>query len=97
MPRSIEHSELKRRKIGGARHDSAQRVHFPRNGTLGDSADRRIARHLADGLERTGDQPHTCAESCGCDSRFSASVTGAHDDDVELELHARRSHRSKIR
>ena len=82
---AIEHSELECREIGRARHDSAQRVDLARDGTLGDSTDRRIARHLADRLERARDQSYTRAKSRRRYGRFSAGVAGAHDNDVELE------------
>src|SRR5512140_2642037 len=94
---AVEHSKLQRREIGRARHDTPQRVHLAGNGALCDAPDRRVARHLADGLERARHEPYPCAESRCRNCRFSAGVTGTNDDDVELELSVQRSHRSKIR
>ena len=52
---AVQHPELQRREIGRAAHDSAERVDLADDGALGDAADRRIARHLADRLERARD------------------------------------------
>src|SRR5690242_10421515 len=90
---AVEHAKLQRREISCACHDASERVHLSGNGTLCDATDRRIARHLADGLQRARHEPYPHAESCRGDCGFSAGMTGANDDDVELELRVRRSHR----
>ena len=53
---AVEHAELQRREIGRAAHDAAECVDFAHDRAFGDAADRRIARHLADGLERARDE-----------------------------------------
>ena len=92
---AIEHAELQRREIGRARHDSAQRVDLARDSAFRDAADRRIARHLADRLERAGDETDARAKTrCGYGC-LGAGVAGADDDDVELEFERERGHPSK--
>ena len=54
---AIQHAELKHGEIGRAAHDAAERIDFAHDGALGDAADRRIARHLPDRLERARDNP----------------------------------------
>src|SRR5205814_1322028 len=43
-----------------------------------------IAGHLADRLERAGDNCDGCTGACSRDGRFRAGVAGTHDDYVEL-------------
>jgi len=85
------------REVGRAAHDAAERIDLARDGPLGDSTDRRVARHLADGLERARDETDARAKSRGGNSRLGARMPGADDDDVELQLDGLRSHQSKIR
>ena len=52
---AVQHAELQRGEVGRAPHDSAERIDFANDGSFRHSADRRIARHLADRLERARD------------------------------------------
>jgi hypothetical protein len=54
----VEHAELKGRQIGGSAHDPTQRVDFANDRSLCDAADRGIARHLANRLERARHDRH---------------------------------------
>jgi hypothetical protein len=81
---AVQHAELQRRKIGGATHDSAERVHFTHHGALGYSSDSRVARHLADALERARDESNACAKTGGSHRGFSSRAATSYDDHVQL-------------
>jgi hypothetical protein len=89
----VEHPELKRRQIGGSAHDSTQRVDLANDRSLGDTADRWIARHLADRLERARDDRYARPSPRGCHTGLGSGVAGSDNDDVErcLEI-LRRAH-----
>jgi len=84
---SVEHSELNPSPIGRATHDAAECVHFAHDGTLGNPADGRIARHLANGLEVLGDEQRARAESSGKRRRFCSGVATADHDYIEAFRH----------
>ena len=73
-------------EIGRAAHDAAERVDFAHDRALGDAADRRIARHLADRLERARDDRDARAGARRGDGGLGAGVSRADDDDVERRL-----------
>jgi hypothetical protein len=50
---AIQHAELQHRQVRCAAHDAAQGINFTDNRTFGDTTDSGVARHLADGFERT--------------------------------------------
>ena len=81
---AIEHAKLQHREIGGAPHDSSERINLADDGALGDSANGRIARHLADGFERTRYDRNPRSYPSSSDGGLGASVAGADDDDVEV-------------
>jgi hypothetical protein len=81
---AVEHAELQGRQVGGSAHDAAQCIDFPNYSPFGNPTNRRIARHLANSLERTGDDANRCTESRGSDRGFGAGVTGANNEDVEV-------------
>ena len=85
---AIEHPELERREVRRASHDAAERVDLARDGALRDPADRRIAGHLADRLERRGEEDHPRAEPRRGDRGLDARMTAADDDDIRVELGA---------
>ena len=92
----VQHPELHHRKIGGAPHDTAECVHLPNHRALRDAADRRIARHLPDCLERTRHDGDARPQPGGANSCFGAGMARSDDDDVEIgfggerPLHRRR-------
>jgi hypothetical protein len=51
--------------------------------SLPDPTNRRIARHLADGLELVGQQQSLCAKARRCSCGLAAGVPTANDNDVE--------------
>jgi hypothetical protein len=50
---AVEHPELQRREIRGSTHDAPQRIDLAHHRSLRNAADGGVARHLADGLQRT--------------------------------------------
>jgi hypothetical protein len=82
----VEHAELQRGEVGRPPHDPAERVHLPHDRPLRDAADGRIARHLADRLERARDERDARAEPRRGDGRLRSGVSGADDEHVEAIL-----------
>jgi hypothetical protein len=80
---TIEHPELERSHVRSAAYDSAQCVNFAYDGSLGDAANRRIARHLANGLEGARNERDGCAKPGSGDGSFSACVAGTDDYYIE--------------
>jgi hypothetical protein len=88
----VQHPELQHRQICRTAHDSTQRIDLPHDGAFGDTADCRVARHLADCLERARDEadPRTKA---GCrDSSLGSRVPGSDYQDIEACLRSRVAH-----
>jgi hypothetical protein len=82
----IEHAELEHGEIGSSAHYSAERIHLPYDGSLCNPADCRVARHLADRLERASDEPDSSAQASCADRGFSSGVTGPDDNYIEFGL-----------
>ena len=87
--RSVEHSELDAGEIGCPSHDSTERVYFARDGSLGDSADGGIARHLPDSLEPLSKQKGSSAAPSSESCSLSASMPSTDDDYVVPIVHDR--------
>jgi hypothetical protein len=83
---AVEHSELKRRKIGSPSHYSTKRVHFPDDCSLGDSTDCGIARHLANRLESACDETDGCPGTSSGNCCFCSGVACANHDYVEMRF-----------
>jgi hypothetical protein len=75
----LDHGE-----VSGSSHDSTKCIDFADDGSLGNAADRRIARHLSDRFKRARDQSHMGSETSSSNSRLGAGMTGAYDYDIEL-------------
>ena len=58
----VQHAELHHGEIRRAPHDAAERIDLAHDGALGHAADRGVAGHLADALERTRDERDARAE-----------------------------------
>ena len=71
------------RSIGPAHHP-VQRIDLANEMALGQAADRRIARHLADGFELMGQQQGPRAQPRRGRGRLAAGMTAANDDDVKF-------------
>jgi len=81
---SVEHSELKHCKIGRTAHDPTECVDFPDYRALCNSTDSGIAGHLSDCFQRARDEADFRADARGGDCGFSAGVTSANYQDIEI-------------
>ena len=79
---AVEHAELDAGAVGGAAHQPVERVDLAHELALGQPADRRVARHLADGVEAMGEEQRGGPHARGGGRRLAARVPAAHDDDV---------------
>jgi hypothetical protein len=61
----VQHPELKHGEIRSSSHYSAKRIHLAHDGSFRDSADRGVARHLADSLERARDETYPGTQASG--------------------------------
>ena len=84
----VEGAKLNAATIGRAAHDAAQRIDLAHQMPLADAADRRVARHLADGFDIVGEQQRTRAHAGGRGRGLGPGVAAADNDDVELRLTA---------
>jgi hypothetical protein len=71
-------------QISRARHDAAECIHFADDSSLCDSANCRIARHLADGLECACYESNAAPRPGGRNGGFSTGVSRTDDKYVEL-------------
>ena len=69
-------------RVRDASHQTVEGVDLAHEMTLADPADRRIARHLADGLDPVGQQQGACADARGRGRGLAAGVSAADDDDI---------------
>src|SRR5690606_16887848 len=70
-------------RIGRDGHRAAERVALLREMPLADPADRRVAAHLAEGLDVLRDEQRLDAHACGRKRRLGAGMTAADDDAAE--------------
>ena len=78
---AVEHAELDAGLIGDAAHQAVQRVDLADQVALAQTADGRIAAHLADGRELVGDQRRGNAETRRGRRGFAAGVAASNNDD----------------
>jgi hypothetical protein len=83
---AIEHPELKRCEVRGSAHDAAKSVHLADHRSFRNPADRRIARHLPDRLERTCNDAYRRPQPGRSHRSLSAGMPGTHDENVKLLL-----------
>jgi hypothetical protein len=88
----VQHPELNHGQIGGPPHDSAKGIDLAYHRSLGDAANRRVTRHLANGLNSASDQSHLRAKACRDHSGLSASVSSAYDDNVKRKFESTERH-----
>src|SRR6185369_4067348 len=94
---AIQHPELDHRQVSRLAHNPAESIDFTHDSALGYSANGRIAGHLPDGFECTGDETDACAESSCGSCGLGTGVSGANDNYVEFSLKGTRfGHRLKI-
>jgi len=85
--RPVQHAELDARLVDHAAHEPVERIDFAHKVPLAKSANGRIARHLADGLELMRDERRPRAHARSRSRRFAPSVPATHNNDVEQASH----------
>ncbi|GAC1647512.1 MAG: hypothetical protein NVS4B3_01660 [Gemmatimonadaceae bacterium] len=80
----VQHPKLQRRQIRRPAHDAAEGIDLADDRALSDTADRRVARHLPDGLECACDECDTGTEARRRDGGFGPRMASPDDDDVEI-------------
>ena len=83
----VERAALQGDKVGGTAHFAAQRVDLIHKMPLAGTADRRIAGHVADGIEIYGKKYGVKTESCAGECGFDARMSRADHADVCCMLH----------
>jgi hypothetical protein len=83
----IEQFELDTGGIDGPAHETAERVDLANQMPLRGAADRRVARHVANGLPRQRAESDVRAETGGGIRRLASSVPGTDNDHVESVCH----------
>ena len=73
--------------VDGPAHQSTERVDFTHEMALRRAADRRIARHLRDGVRRERADSDARAQTSGGVSRLAPGVARTDHDDVERIFH----------
>ena len=66
------------------RHGPAKRIDLAHEVTLADSANGRIAAHLANGFDAVGQQQGARTAACRRKRRFGAGMSATDDDDLEI-------------
>ncbi|CAI8391308.1 MAG: Uncharacterised protein [Rhodospirillaceae bacterium] len=81
----IKHAELDTRLVDGTAHQAIERINFPDQMTLTQTADRGVTRHLTHRLPLVGHQPDLCPQPRSGGGGLGASVPTADDDHVEAQ------------
>src|SRR5690606_15712532 len=79
----VQHLEMNPGGIGRDGHRAAERVDLLREMRLADPADRRVAAHLAEGLDVLRDEQRLDAHARGRKRRLGAGMAAADDDAAE--------------
>ena len=79
----VEEAKLNGGKVGIEGHFATEGIYFADDVPFGEATDRRIAGHLGDRVDITGQKKGVRTEAGGGESRFAAGMAGATDDDVE--------------
>ena len=80
----VQGAEVDAASVRGGAHRAAQGVDLAHEVPLADSADGRVAAHLAEGLDRLGEEQGARARARRGEGRLGAGVPAADDDDVEF-------------
>ena len=78
----IQHPALQHGGIGRLGHLAAQGIQLPDKVALGGAADAGIAGHIADGIQRDGEDDGAAAQTGGGEGGFDAGVARADDGDI---------------
>jgi hypothetical protein len=77
---SIEGSELNSGFVDSSTHLAAKSVDLFDQVALANTANRRVARHLAYVVKIEGEQQGIAAHTCGCQASFDTCVSRSNDD-----------------
>ena len=91
---AIEHAELDAPSIGHAAHQPIERIDLAHQMPLAQPADRRIARHGADGGEAVRDQRRSRAHARGGGRSLAAGMAATNHNHIEASIH-RKHHLSR--
>ena len=80
----VQNPELDAAFVGCDRHGAAQRVHLFHQVPLADPADRRVAAHLAEGLDVVGQQQRLATHARSSQGSLGTGVATTDHDDVEF-------------
>jgi hypothetical protein len=80
---AVQHAKLNGGSIGCAPHYAPQDIHLLDHDPFRNAADRRIAGHLADGLERGGDKKDAATQPSSRACSLGSGVSASNHDDVE--------------
>jgi len=83
-PASVEELELNAGGIGSQAHQPAERIDFSDEMPLRRTPDRRIARHVRDGVGVERAQPYVASHARGGVCGLDPGVSRPNDDDVEV-------------
>ena len=81
---AVQDPELDAGLVGRRRHRAAQGIDLLDQMPLADAADRRVAAHLPERLDRMRQQQRRRAHARGSERRLGAGMAAADDDDVEV-------------
>ena len=82
---AVEHAELDAGAVDRPAHDAVEGVDLAHQMSLGETADRGVAGHLADGRRVVGEQQRARAQARRCRCRLGPGMAAADDDDVEFD------------
>ena len=80
---AVEQAELDAGGVGDPAHQAVERVDLAHQVALAEPADRRVARHLADGRDAVGEQQRARAHARRRRRGLAAGMAAADHDDVE--------------
>ena len=80
---AVEHAELDARLVDHAPHQTVERIDLAHEMPFAQTADRRIAGHLADSLELMRNERRARAHAGGRSGRLAPGVPASHNNDVE--------------
>jgi hypothetical protein len=80
---AVEHPAMDGSSIGGASHQTVENIELPDQVSLSNSANGRVARHLADVFSTECDKTNTRSAPRGRSRSLAASVTAADNHNIE--------------
>jgi len=84
---AVEHTELYTCPVGASRHFASERVEFAHEVAFACAAYRRVARHIADGVEVYCKADRTHAQARGGKRGFDSRMPGADNGNIILSCY----------